>query len=132
MSPSISSRRVHGLDTLRALAIVLVFMNHYMLFVSGGPTFGWMGEIGWTGVDLFFGLSGYLIGNQILSAIQRQKSGGPRFSLARFYARRLLRTLPNFYAVLALYALWPYWRGASVLPPLWTFLTFTQNIHLNP
>ncbi|NGZ83578.1 acyltransferase family protein [Duganella aceris] len=131
MNPS-TTRRNAGLDTLRALAIVLVFMNHYMIFVSDTPTFGWMSEIGWAGVDLFFALSGYLIGNQILGAIRRQQSGPERFSLPRFYARRLLRTLPNFYVVLALYALWPYWRGASVMPPLWKFLTFTQNIHLNP
>ncbi|MYM31238.1 acyltransferase family protein [Duganella sp. CY15W] len=124
--------RNSGLDTLRALAIVLVFMNHYMIFVSSQPTFGWMSEIGWTGVDLFFALSGYLIGNQILSGIRKEQTGTGRFSLARFYARRLLRTVPNFYFVLALYALWPYWRGASVLPPLWKFLTFTQNIFLSP
>src|SRR6266571_1574921 len=106
------STRNHGLDTLRALAIVLVFMNHYMLFVSREPTFGFLGEIGWSGVDLFFALSGYLIGNQILSAIRAgQGDGAERFSLLRFYARRLLRTLPNFYVVLALYAFWPGFRG---------------------
>ena len=126
------SARNAGLDTLRALAIVLVFMNHYMIFVSFSPTFGWMSKIGWAGVDLFFALSGYLIGNQILSGIRRQQDGPERFSLPRFYARRFLRTLPNFYFVLALYALWPYWRGESVLPPLWKFLTFTQNIQLVP
>ena len=133
MNPTLPGRNA-GLDTLRALAIVLVFANHYMLFVSAAPTFGWFSEIGWTGVDLFFALSGYLIGNQILSGIRRsrQSDGGERFSLARFYARRLLRTLPNFYFVLALYALWPTFRGASVLPPLWKFLTFTQNIQLMP
>ncbi|NVM77071.1 peptidoglycan/LPS O-acetylase OafA/YrhL [Duganella sp. SG902] len=121
-----------GLDTLRALAIVLVFTNHYMIFVSGAPTFGWVSRIGWAGVDLFFALSGYLIGNQILAGIRTQQGGTARFSLARFYARRLLRTLPNFYVVLALYALWPAMRGNSVLPPLWEFLTFTQNINLTP
>jgi peptidoglycan/LPS O-acetylase OafA/YrhL len=131
MNPLTTSRNA-GLDTLRALAIVLVFMNHYMIFVSNAPTFGWMSEIGWTGVDLFFALSGYLIGNQILGALRRQQTGPERFSLPRFYARRLLRTLPNFYVVLALYALWPYWRGDSVMLPLWKFLTFTQNILLTP
>ena len=124
----IPSVRIYGLDTLRALAILLVFMNHYMLFVSGEPTFGFLGELGWTGVDLFFALSGYLIGNQIMAAIRSERG----FSLKNFYARRLLRTVPNFYVVLALYALFPYVRGTMVLPPLWKFLSFTQNIHLMP
>ena len=52
-----------GLDTLRACAITLVFMTHYDSFVSQQPVFGWIGEIGWMGVDLFFVLSGYLIVN---------------------------------------------------------------------
>lgn len=120
--------RNHGLDTLRALAIVLVVLHHYVLFVSRTDTFGWVGRIGWVGVDLFFALSGYLIGNQIFAAMRSEQ----RFSLPRFYARRLLRTLPNFYVVLALYYAWPWFRGDSPLLPLWRFLTFTQNINLMP
>jgi peptidoglycan/LPS O-acetylase OafA/YrhL len=116
--------RIHGLDTLRALAVSLVVLHHYTLFVSDAPTFGWVGTIGWAGVDLFFALSGYLIGNQLLA---------PRgFDPGRFYARRLLRTVPNFWVVLALYALWPVWRGDTPMLPLWHYLTFTQNIHLEP
>jgi peptidoglycan/LPS O-acetylase OafA/YrhL len=84
--------------------------------------------MGWAGVDLFFALSGYLIGNQIFAALGSARG----FGLARFYGRRLLRTLPNFWAVLALYALWPDWRGATPMLPLWHYLTFTQNIHLEP
>lgn len=123
-----AARRIHGLDTLRALAVTLVVLHHYVLFVSDAPTFGWVGEIGWAGVDLFFALSGYLIGNQIFAGL-RQPDG---FSLRHFYARRLLRTLPNFWVVLALYALWPAFRGDAPLLPLWRYLTFTQNIHLEP
>ena len=122
------AHRIHGLDTLRALAVTLVVLHHYVLFVSDAPTFGWVGEIGWAGVDLFFALSGYLIGNQIFAGL-RHPNG---FSLRHFYARRLLRTLPNFWAVLALYALWPAFRGDAPLLPLWLYLTFTQNIHLEP
>jgi peptidoglycan/LPS O-acetylase OafA/YrhL len=124
----IRAHRIHGLDTLRALAVTLVVLHHYVLFVSDAPTFGWVGEIGWAGVDLFFALSGYLIGNQIFKALGSR--GG--FSLRHFYARRLLRTLPNFWAVLALYALWPAFRGDAPLLPLWRYLSFTQNIHLEP
>ena len=77
---SSSSSRLYGLDTLRALAIVLVFMNHYLLFVSDGGAFGFWGEIGWVGVDLFFALSGYLIVNQIFAALSSEHG----FSLPRF------------------------------------------------
>src|SRR6266705_1399997 len=122
------SPRVYGLDTLRACAIGLVVLHHYVLFVSHADTFGWLGEIGWTGVDPFFALSGYLIGNQIFAAMR----SGQRFSLPHFYARRFLRTLPNYYVVLALYFLWPWFRNGAELPPLWRFLSFTQNINLNP
>lgn len=128
MMTTLPTQRNHGLDTLRALAIVFVVLHHYVLFVSGTDTFGWVGEIGWVGVDLFFALSGYLIGNQIFGAL---RSGRP-FSLPRFYARRLLRTLPNFYVVLALYFLWPWFRHGSPLLPLWEYMTFTQNINLQP
>ena len=127
MTSSSLTPRLYGLDTLRALAIVLVFTNHYELFVASG-VFGFWGQIGWTGVDLFFALSGYLIGNQIFAAL-RSRQG---FSLPHFYARRFLRTLPNFYFVLALYYLWPAFRGDYALLPLWKFLTFTQNINLTP
>jgi peptidoglycan/LPS O-acetylase OafA/YrhL len=123
-----TASRIHGLDTLRALAVTLVVLHHYTLFVSDAPTFGWVGTMGWAGVDLFFALSGYLIGNQIFAALGSARG----FGLGRFYLRRLLRTLPNFWVVLALYALWPAWRGDTPMLPLWQYLTFTQNIHLQP
>lgn len=128
MNTNQPTTRIHGLDTLRALAIIFVVLHHYVLFVSGTDTFGWVGAIGWVGVDLFFALSGYLIGNQIFGALRSRE----QFSLSRFYARRLLRTLPNFYVVLALYFLWPWFRQDAPLLPLWKYLSFTQNINLQP
>jgi peptidoglycan/LPS O-acetylase OafA/YrhL len=119
--------RANGLDTLRAAAITLVFMNHYMAFVSGTATFGWGSVVGWTGVDLFFVLSGYLIANQIFAGLAR----GATLSPGSFYARRALRTLPVFWLVLALYFLFPAVMGGKPPPPLWRFLTFTQNIGLH-
>jgi len=117
-----------GLDTLRACAIALVFMTHYDSFVSEQPVFGWIGEIGWMGVDLFFVLSGYLIANQLFAGLAR----GQALSLPRFYARRALRTLPVFWLVLAAFALFPAAMGGRTPPPWWRFLTFTQNIGLQP
>ena len=73
-------------------------------------------------------LSGYLIGDQILSGIAQ----GRTLSLTQFYKRRLLRTLPNYWVVLALFFLFPAFMGGNEPPPLWRFLTFTQNILLKP
>ena len=123
--------RSAGLDLLRAVAIGLVLLSHYMGFVAHAPIFGAIGNVGWAGVDLFFVLSGYLIGHQILAPMAR----GASFSLTTFFARRLLRTLPNYYVMLAVYLL-----AQSLLPhapivgsdtlPVWQFLSFTQNFTL--
>jgi peptidoglycan/LPS O-acetylase OafA/YrhL len=113
---------------LRATAIALVFANHYMAFVSDEPTFGWFSVVGWTGVDLFFVLSGYLIANQLFAGLAR----GETLSPGRFYARRASRTLPAYWVVLALYFLFPAFMGGHEPPPLWRFLTFTQNLGLKP
>ena len=129
MATSDPSPRLAGLDTLRALAVTLVVLHHYTLFVTrDAHTFGWVGQMGWAGVDLFFALSGYLIGRQIFAALADPRG----LSLGRFYARRLLRTLPNFYVVVALYFLLPGFRGESPLPPLFRLLTFTLNWQLPP
>ncbi len=126
--PSPATKRQPGLDTLRALAIALVFLYHYQVFVSHAPTFGWLGDVGWTGVDLFFVLSGYLIGHQVFAGVAR----GQALSLPAFYARRLLRTMPAFWVVLAAYFLFPAFMGGKTPPPLWRFLSFTQNWGLQP
>ncbi len=94
MDSSVSDKtRLDGLDTLRAIAIIIVLIYHYKVVVSPENLFGFISSVGWTGVDLFFVLSGYLIGNQILSAFSK----GQDFSLKLFYIRRFLRTLPNYY-----------------------------------
>ncbi len=120
--------RLNGLDTLRALAIALVFMNHYMVFVSHEETFGWASRLGGVGVDLFFVLSGYLIANQLFAGIV----AGEQVSPIAFYGRRALRTLPAFWVVLAAYFLFPTVMGGRTPPELWRFLTFTQNWQLQP
>jgi peptidoglycan/LPS O-acetylase OafA/YrhL len=66
---------------------------------------------GWVGVDLFFVLSGFLIGSQLLQALARD--GHVRFG--RFYLKRSLRILPTFYAVVGLYLVWPAFRETPEL-----------------
>ena len=131
LPPASHTSRANGLDTLRALAITLVFMYHYMVFVSHERTFGWFSVVGWVGVDLFFVLSGYLIANQLLKEL-RHRPAGQQLSLPAFYARRALRTWPAFWLVLAAYFLLPDLMGGKNPPPLWRFLSFTQNLGLQP
>lgn len=125
---SLKNSRINGLDTLRTIAIALVLMYHYASMISHQDTFGFITKVGWAGVDLFFVLSGYLIGNQIFSAIAQKKN----FSLKTFYIRRLLRTLPNYYFILAMYLLFPLALSGNETASIWQFLTFTQNMDMRP
>jgi peptidoglycan/LPS O-acetylase OafA/YrhL len=123
-----ASHRLAGLDTLRAAAIVLVFMYHYMVFVSHEPTFGLFSNVGWVGVDLFFVLSGFLIADQMMRGLV----AGRELSLSSFYLRRWMRTFPAFWVVLAAYVLFTPELAGAPMPPTWRFLTFTQNLGLKP
>jgi peptidoglycan/LPS O-acetylase OafA/YrhL len=118
--------RQPGLDFLRALAIILVVIYHAALFGFKLP--GRVDRFGWIGVDLFFVLSGYLIGGQLLAPLARDQ----RMNLGRFFARRALRIMPAYFVVLAIYFLLPSWREYSEMSqPLWKFLLSVQNIALH-
>ncbi len=92
----------------------------------GFPLPGEVHRFGWIGVDLFFVLSGYLIGGQLLAPIAR----GQGIKLGRFFARRALRILPAYLVVLAIYVLLPSWREYPEMFPLWKFVLSVQNIGL--
>src|SRR5213595_4302033 len=118
--------RQPGLDLLRALAIIVVVIYHAALFGFKLP--GRVHRWGWIGVDLFFVLSGYLIGGQLLAQLARNN----RLDLRRFYARRALRILPAYLVILTIYFLLPLWREyPDMAQPLWKFLFSLQNIALH-
>lgn len=120
------SERLYGLDHLRALAILLVLLYHYRAFKH--PV--WIetvGKFGWTGVDLFFVLSGFLISGQLFREMKDQGS----ISLKTFYIKRFFRIIPSYLFTVFLYFTIPFFREREALPPVWKFLTFTQNYGLN-
>ena len=127
IDPRFSDReRQPGLDLLRALAIIVVVIYHAALFGFKLP--GRVDRFGWIGVDLFFVLSGYLIGGQLLAPLARDQ----RMNLGRFFARRALRIMPAYFVVLAIYFLLPLWREYSEMSqPLWKFVLSIQNIALH-
>ena len=115
--------RLPGLDLLRAIAIVWVMLFHSFIVGGLGPHFEWLSHFGWAGVDIFFVLSGFLIGSQLLQPLHR----GERLSFSGFYARRAWRILPAFAVVLMLYACFPTLRESPGLQAWWQFATFTMN-----
>lgn len=116
--------RLPGLDLLRSIAIVWVMCFHAFLVDGLGPDFEWLSRFGWAGVDIFFVLSGFLIGSQLLRTLQRGEPLSPK----RFYARRAWRILPAFAVVLAVYVAFPVLREAPGLQAWWQFATFTLNL----
>lgn len=123
-----ATKKLYGLDHLRTLAIGYVFLFHYFILSNGQP--GWLPDFasfGWTGVDLFFVLSGFLIASQLFFQIKQ----GQNISFRIFFVKRFFRIVPAFLATVGLYFIVPFFREKESLPPLWKFLTFTQNIGLN-
>lgn len=120
--------KFYGLDHLRALAIILVFFFHYFIVCDGQPK--WLPNIasfGWTGVDLFFVLSGFLISSQLFEQIKQ----GQQVSFKHFFLKRFLRIIPAFLVTVAIYFYFPFFREKEALPPIWKFFTFTQNFGLD-
>jgi peptidoglycan/LPS O-acetylase OafA/YrhL len=121
-----SSAREPGLDLMRAIAILWVMLWHMHFALRPGIWSG-PGRYGWMGVDLFFVLSGYLIGSQLLRPYTR----GSRPSIGGFYLRRAFRVLPAYLTVLLFYFAIPGFREAPGLSPAWQFLTFTENFRID-
>jgi peptidoglycan/LPS O-acetylase OafA/YrhL len=132
------SRRIPELDGLRGLAILLVILDHYIASASNARLGLWphralsLFTVGWSGVDLFFVLSGFLIGGILLDA-----RDSPTY-FRTFYMRRVFRILPVYYTWILLYALtvgWVLWRSPgwlgvslSSFKPVLIQVLFLQNM----
>lgn len=95
-----TGNRYIGFDLMRTTAVMLVLLSHSLAFLP----FIWPQEylftfMGFAGVEIFFVLSGFLIGNIMYKAFRKKldKNG-----LKVFWIRRWFRTLPLYYIVLAL------------------------------
>jgi peptidoglycan/LPS O-acetylase OafA/YrhL len=133
-------RHTPELDGIRGWACASVLIAHCVTgpaqgFAAWVPTFNeytlWLLL---SGVDLFFVLSGFLIGGILLDSKAK-----PRY-FASFWIKRIARIVPVAYLVLATYAAALFitshfnitrfntWLLAEYRPPLWTFATFMQSL----
>ena len=120
-----ASRRIPELDGLRGIAVLCVIFGHYGSYIVPKVE---VFEFASLGVDIFFVLSGFLIGGIILD--QHRQVG----FTASFYGRRAARILPVYFAVIALaFAAQALTAGAPwmdrLLPP-WVYAAFLSNFAL--
>lgn len=118
---------------MRAVAISLVLAHHLVgLVLSHVPWFQVFRASGPIGVDMFFALSGFLIGRILL---------GLEWGIARpqvlfgFWTRRWMRTLPLYYLILAINVAWAFGRNghvAEILRASSPYLWFGQCLTSRP
>ena len=139
-----SVQRIAELDGVRGIAILLVLYWHYadrllVTLVEHGyqgkwPILTYIGyshRLTWSGVDLFFVLSGFLIVGILLDVKDS------KFYFKTFYMRRICRIIPLYYLMLFLFIIIP-WLGLQSTKglfegnfPLYSYFTFTQNFFIH-
>lgn len=125
-----SEKHIPSLDGVRGLAVLIVVAYH----LGGGAQssnaavriVGEINKAGWTGVTLFFVLSGFLI-----TGILWDTKGTPH-KFKNFYARRTLRIFPLYYATLlaVLLAAVVAGTGRECLSSISVFAVYLQNVPL--
>lgn len=126
-APSPEHARIFGLDLLRAFAITCVVVSHYASMVSarlGLPHVDLWFVAGVVGVEAFFVLSGFLIGNMLLNIVTRGITW-KRWLL--FIQRRCLRVMPVYYLWLVVLFVTVPALHSGIIARIHYF-TFTQNL----
>ena len=131
-------KRLQQLDGIRGCAILMVLVWHYIpcqIEAEPQTTLDILTRslsLTWSGVDLFFVLSGFLIGGILLD--NREAKNYFRV----FYIRRTCRIFPLYFLILGSFLLFARcrfdksqfeWLLADT-KPLWSYVTFTQNIFM--
>jgi peptidoglycan/LPS O-acetylase OafA/YrhL len=131
------SKRIPELDGIRGIAIFMVIIWHYIAGTTAEFATRRLLVTTWTGADLFFVLSGFLIGGILID----KRFASNYFKV--FYIRRFFRILPLYFVWLILFILvanviqLPLGEPAKNLLffqesiPIWSYFTFTQNFMMS-
>jgi peptidoglycan/LPS O-acetylase OafA/YrhL len=116
------SKRIPNLDLIRAIAIVMVLIYHTVQRIPIKPDIvSFLSQPGQYGVELFFVLSGFLVGGLYFNELLEKGS----VEVCRFVLRRVTRTVPPYFLALA-----PAFLGSYLFenePFRWEYLLFFQN-----
>lgn len=123
---AILKERIFGLDVLRATAILMVVSSHLLwIYPKSNAFIPTLFELfGFWGVELFFVLSGFLIGSILYKTFINENF--TLNSVFHFLKRRWFRTLPNYYLVLLLNILIAFFLGFSI-ENTGSYFLFLQN-----
>ena len=133
VEPLVFNRRIPELDGLRGIAILLVLYYHYFESAPLPSYLASLGRLTWSGVDLFFVLSGFLVGGILLDVRLT-----PHY-FKTFFIRRAHRILPLYALVCLLFWLiggnfvdynQPFYWLFSNPWPWYAYATFTQNFFM--
>jgi peptidoglycan/LPS O-acetylase OafA/YrhL len=129
-----SSQRVAGLDLVRSVAILFVVTSHYWPLYERFHSLGGLEFVAGQGVEIFFVLSGFLIGGILLRHAAELSGRGGEFRTADardFWVRRWFRTLPNYFLFFVVFLLFDqpwttsHWRAWALS------LFFLQNLFVD-
>lgn len=124
-----------ALDGVRGFAIILVIIWHY-IGINWHPDEGWKTYVwifcmqAWSGVDLFFVLSGFLITFKLI------ESKEDTHYFKNFYIKRFFRIIPAYYFLLFIFVccfyLFHFSKSALFQDPmpLWSYFVFVQNFFM--
>lgn len=122
-----AKQRIFGLDLMRAVAIMMVVFAHIRWVTpnANGVIPDIMSISGVMGVEIFFVLSGFLIGRILYRDYTSSNFGFNK--IVYFWIRRLFRTLPNYYLALSVNIMIAFYIGYQLPGGLWRYFFFLQN-----
>lgn len=122
---------IKQLDSLRAMAVILVIFSHWCTPAKDSSYNNWHGVIGPLAVDVFFVLSGFLITKILLEQRLKKDQLGVNNNqlIKKFYMRRILRIFPIYYLFLLFITAYELYTLHALKYEMGFYYTYTSNYY---